>query len=290
MHPPMLVIFVLLGVCALNTNAQTDIAVPSGSTLLEQTSEKVGHYRLVLSELKRTRATTHGEIEQKLAGHLWRRVWAMEGGLSLDEVRRFIWQQISPEHIIYQCQSLDCGSSHFWANEIFHNARLVTREKNQRYLVSSEKRPDGQYQTWVVYIVQRAAGQILVNIDQLVSNRAITALTVDRVHDVLNRNSGWLPGFVTDSGMLDEHQSASLIQALIQLSDIDKQRLYLIVHCYQGKHMADNMLCSERLAKQLRVATFKGSYELNILGQGALSEPPESSLKPALRYVYWPKR
>ena len=99
-----------------------------------------------------------------------------------------------------------------------------------------------------------------------------------------------MPGLVVADGMLDEEQSSHLIDVLKALPQRDKRRLYLLAHCYDASLMSDNLLCSERLAKQLRVATFDGSSELNILGQGALVAAPDDGLEPRLRYIFWPQR
>ena len=83
-------------------------------------------YRLVLSSSTRAQASP-GQNELRLKGELWRRTWAVESQFTLDEVTTFFEKQIENLPILYHCRALDCGSSHFWANEVFSNARLVGR-------------------------------------------------------------------------------------------------------------------------------------------------------------------
>ncbi len=264
----------------------------ASARLLEQEKMPVDHYRLVISELKRSQATTFGEQERRLDGDLWRRVWAVQPGFALDEVSEFFQRQMSELELIYQCQGLDCGSSHFWANSVFKNGRLVGREQNQHYWVAKRPLANGRSEVWVLYLVQRGSRQVFIAMDRVVTADEVSLqqLSKEQIQAALRQNSGWLPGLVADNGLLNEERSANLIEVLKALPGRDKRRLYLMMHCYDASLMADNLLCSERLAKQLRVATFNETSELNIIGQGALVAAPDDGLSPKLRYIFWPQR
>lgn len=288
----VMVMLVLVVNRAVAAERPAEIKPFAASKLLEQSQTTVGHYRLVLSELKRSRATTYGEQERRLSGELWRRVWAVDKGFGLDEVSRFFASQLSSFEILYQCQALDCGSSHFWANQVFSNSRLVGREQFQRYLVARSATIDGKTQVLAIYIVQRGSKQIVVNVDRLITRDEVSlqAVSTAQILSALNADSGWLPGMMLTDGMLDTQQSDALLGVLKNLAVSDKRRLYLITHCYDASLMSDNLQCSERLAKQLRVATFDGEHEINVIGHGALTPSRNDSLQPALRFVFWPLR
>lgn len=275
-------------------HADTSVSVDAfqPARLLQDSQSDVNHYRLVLSELKRTRATTYGEQEKRLSGQLWRRYWAVEPEFSLNEVSDYFAAQFQPLERLYQCRGLDCGSSHFWANDVFDNSRLVGREANQRYWAALQTMENGLNRVWVAYVVQRGSGQVYVALDRFDTTEEVSLklVTQTQIQAALRHSAGWLPGLVVDNGMLQQEDSGNLIQVLSGLSASDKRRLYLMVHCYDASQMSDNLRCSERLAKQLRVATYNGQRELNILGQGALSPAPDSGLEPRLRYVFWPQR
>lgn len=283
---------IALALVMFSTAVQADIEVFPSARLLDEQQREVKHYRLVISELKRNKATTFGEQERRLGGQLLRRIWAVEPGFSLTEVQQFFQQQLSDSEVIYQCQGLACGSSHFWANTIFQNGRLVGREQNQHYWVAKQVREDGSQQVWVVYLVQRGSKQVYIAMDQLLTEDEVSLQQATRkqIQTALLHNGGWLPGLTVDQGLLQESLSDNLIQVLKALPVRDKRRLYLVMHCYDASLMADNMLCSERLAKQLKVATFDGVTELNIIGQGALVTAPDNGLVPRLRYIFWPQR
>ena len=275
-------------------SAAASLALPAypGARLSDEQSTQASHYRLVLSELKRSQATTFGEREVRLTGQLQRRVWTMPSGIELQEVVQFYQQQLDGKQVLYQCQGLDCGSSHFWANEVFSNSRLVGREKDQSLMVVMSPRTAELNDIWVVYAVRRATRQVMVNIDHIITGDAVAGddLQRSRIEQVLADSHGWLPGFVIDNQRFDRAASQVLVDTLKALAPGVKQRLHLVVHCYEATDMVENMRCSARLAQQLRAAVFDGQYDINVTGLGALTLPPGESLQPALRFVFWPGR
>lgn len=263
------------------------------AALQDDKTQEVTNYRLVLSGLKRNQATTFGELERRLDGNLWRRVWAVQDRVPLDTVIEHFTRQLADSTVLYQCRALDCGSNPFWANEIFGNARLGGREQNQFYSVTLREDATSKEKTvYVLYIIERGSKQVMVNLDVLTTTGAVKeqADMNTLIQQALISSQGWLPGLVTANGRIDEQQSGALIEYLKNLTPGMKRRLYLLVHCYDASHMSDNIQCSQRLAEQLRLATFDGQYELNIDGHGALTPAPDNRLQPALRFVFWPGR
>lgn len=284
---------VVLFAMAQAASAEAGFEFPDGEQVSLQQMQ-ANHYRLVISELKRTRATTYGEQEQRLSGQLTRTVWAVDSGLSLAETITQLSTQLSNHEMIYQCQGLDCGSSHFWANEIFGNARLVTRGPNQFYSVSVQELsnpslPSQKYRVQVLYLIQRGTGQILLNLDELLTSTdpRPKASSKQSLIDQLDNPQGWLTHFVIEQGRLELQASQPLIQALSSLDPKDAKRRYLVVHFYTSADIRENQACSERLARQLQTA-LKNSY-LSIIGQGALVAPPDESSQYALRFISWPR-
>ncbi|WP_157729993.1 DUF4892 domain-containing protein [Bacterioplanes sanyensis] len=258
----------------------------------DESRSEQSHYRVILSELKRSQATTFGEREARISGSLQRTVWALPSGIELESVISHYQHQLDGKEVLYQCQGLDCGSSHFWANEIFSNGRLVGREKDQAVMVVTSPRSDQRNDIWVVYMVRRATRQVMVNVDYIITSDALAGneLQRSRIEQVLADSYGWLPGFIVTDERFDEAQSQVLVDTLKALTPGVKQRLHLMVHCYDSTDMASNMRCSERLAQQLRAAVFDGQYDVNVTGLGALTLPPDEQHRPSLRFVFWPER
>jgi hypothetical protein len=286
----MLRLLLLLSLLTPGVSSAAALEGYAGARLQDEQNQRNVNYRLVLSELKRSQATTSGELELRVKGDLIRRVWTLPEHIPLAEVTRFYSDQLTSAEVLYACDGLDCGSSHFWANEIFSNSRLVGRDQQQIYRVFKQKDKTGMTRVFVLYVVQRGTRQVMVNLDELSTRDAVTAerSLTDQIDQALAASHGWLPGFAVDNGELNKRASEPLIRALQELTPSLKRRLYLIVHCYEASHMADNIACSERLAATLK--GFEGLHELNVVGQGALTAAPHDGLQPALRFIFWPGR
>lgn len=260
------------------------------SQLQNEERQATESYRLVLSSLSRSQATTVAQHELRLKGKLWRRAWAVDSQFTLAEVAQFFEKQIENLPILYQCRGLDCGSSQFWANEIFANARLVGREQYQFYQAALEQGPEGKESTlYVLYVMQRGTKQVMVNLDVFSTKEDVQSATNSsaQISQQLSRSNGWLSGFITQQNKLQVEASSALIKALNNLTPRNKERIFLQVHCYESNQMDKNIECSKQLAKELE-GTLEGGF--NIIGQGALTAPPSKEIKPALRFIYWPSK
>ncbi|MEK9711403.1 MAG: DUF4892 domain-containing protein [Thalassolituus sp.] len=257
------------------------------SRVAETTTSTVHRYRLVLSELKRNQAETFGEKEVRLKGELTRTLYELPSGISLSEVAEYFRQQQGTERVLYQCQGIDCGSSNFWANEVFGIGRLVSRDKEQAYLATATQ-VQGKNRLTVVYISMRGGRQPKVLVDELITADSLmsAAVTENQVTTALSETSGWLPGLNARDGALDVGASAPLLNAIRGLSDGVRGRLHLMVHCYDGVRMSDTIDCAEGIAVQLR----EQLPDVDVRAQGALTPAPGSDRKPSLRFVFWPGR
>lgn len=282
--------FMLLGGFSLTSQAVTPFPV---SKQVDSVQKEVNRYRLVISGLKTEQATTFGEDERRLSGTLNRTVWRLQDDLSIDELFSFYREQFDGDaRVLYECLGLDCGSSAFWANDVFDNPRLVTREKDQAYMVALSDADGGKQKVTVVYIARRGSRQTMINVDEMITSDAVSdrQSLVAQINAELTHSAGWLPGFKTNKDQLDENASRELLTILANLSPVLKSRLNLIVHCYSAPHMEDNLRCSERLAESLRLHISNSNSPVQIYAQGALTLAPENNLVPALRFVFWPRR
>lgn len=257
--------------------------------LVEESISKDSEYRLVLSELKRKEAKTSGEVERLINGDVTRQFWQLSVNHEVEQVLEHFLSQWEDAQVMYRCSGLDCGSSNFWANKIFMNAKLYGRDANQAYVVAMV--PGKINRIFVLYAVQRSKQKLYFNLDEITTSDAVTEEDVERQQliDALQQESGWLSGMVSVDGRIDEKQSSVLINTLKKLDGSIKRRLYLVVHCYQANNMADNFACSNRLAQQLRAAIYE-NYEIQVFGHGALTLPGDDDLKPQLRFMLWPRQ
>ena len=287
--------FCLAVVCSLSYSLSAQALEPlSRAELLEEQSSRDVEYRLVLSELKRIEARTVGENERFVNGDLKRQLWQLSSSHELSDVIQHYRQQLGDVQTLYQCSALDCGSSNFWANKIFMNAKLYGRDAKQDYAVLLEQadKPGSSHTLYVIYAVQRSKQTTYFNIDVIKTKDPVTDDEVARqqILATLQTEAGWLPGMMISDGRLDEDASQVLLNTVRGLDPSVKRRLYLIVHCYQANNMADNFACSTRIAQQLRAAIYAGSYEIPVYGHGALTLSPGDDLKPHLRFMLWPRQ
>jgi len=257
--------------------------------LVEESQTKNSEYRLVLSELKRKQAKTSGEIERIIDGDVKRQFWQLSVNHEVEQILEHFLSQWKDAQVLYRCSGLDCGSSNFWANKIFKNAKLYGRDANQAYVVAMV--PGKINRIFVLYAVQRSKQKLYFNLDEITTRDAVTEQEVERQEliNALQQESGWLEGMVAVDGRIDDQKSSVLIDTLKNLDASIKRRLYLVVHCYQANNMADNFACSNRLAHQLRAAIYE-DFEIQVFGHGALTLPAGDKLKPQLRFMLWPRQ
>ena len=268
----------------------SSVALPvfPGATPGATSSDSVSRYRLVLSELKHIQGNTFGEQERRLSGQLQREIYDLPQGVGLSELSAFFSDALSGQQMLYQCLGIDCGSSHFWANDIFSEARLVSRDKEQAYLAALTS-VDGKNQLTVIYISLRGGRQGKVLVDTLTTSDPVLAgaATREQIRTTLASSSGWLPGMVVAGNELDVQGSDALIQEINSLASGVKQRLNLVVHCYRGTKIDDTLACSEKLANSLREQL---DGDIRVYSAGALLPAPETGVHFALRFTFWPGR
>ncbi|MDP2507033.1 MULTISPECIES: DUF4892 domain-containing protein [unclassified Oceanobacter] len=293
----MLMVLCVVPLHAAEENRFGQLLAPVGARVLTDRTSSIDHFRLVLSAQKRTVTKTVADRELRVSGSLRRMAWESSEKRDLDELLQPLRNELArgmSARVLYQCQDLDCGSSHFWANEIFSNGRLVGRDNQQRYMAVylPPASADAPSTLLLVYATQRGPRQTVVGLDVIETTDEVLPGVASRedINNMLSLSSGWLPGFELADNQLDPVASEPLLEVLSSLSEGVQQRLFLVVHCYQSNEMSVNQTCSDRLAEQLRVAAFDHGAELNVSGQAALVLPAGDSLVPALRFVFWPGR
>lgn len=289
------VVFACFSLALASASADEAGAITSypKAELVESNRLEVNRYQIVLSELKRSDATHFAEQSVFRSGQLQRRLFSLPRRSELANVIQHYQQQMQQGNfqLLYQCTGRDCGSSHFWANQVFDNAVLVTREHSKHY-IAMQRATDQGVEVVTLYIAQRGSRQILVNADVMVLDKPISLARVSNedIRKKLRSQSGWLPGLIVANGVIDETASSPLLEELKSLAGPDRENLHLTVHCYTSSNMGDNIRCSEKLADQVRLLTFNNTSELSVYAQGALTEAPNQSLLPSVRFIYWPKR
>jgi hypothetical protein len=68
--------------------------------------------------------------------------------------------------VIYQCQGRSCGSSHQWANEVFHQARLYGLVAKQSYAALKKDTPQG-LDYYALYSTERGNKKVYLHLEMI---------------------------------------------------------------------------------------------------------------------------
>lgn len=206
-----------------------------GSSIVDYRHSERVDYRLALGAIQKVNGVERPEQERRLSGQLTRISYRLPEGLSGQEVFTFFHRQLAEQggEELFQCRGRRCGSSNYWANQIFAFRRLFGLEDSQFYLAM---RLPGV--TAVVYVVQRGNRQLYAHLDLLETNPA------DRIAAQLDRH-----GYAELAS--DQLPEPSLLNGLQPWLSDRQARLILVVH-HQGQTLSAAHTSAEQLAQPLR--------------------------------------
>lgn len=135
----LLLVDAVLAQPAFNDNAFADhfllAGFPDSEIVNIEYAEDV-NYRFVLGSLQRTRGHVEPENSERLRGSVTKITYEISQEFTGADVHAFYLEQISEKGYaqLFSCEGRACGSSNFWANDIFKNRILYGPERNQYYL------------------------------------------------------------------------------------------------------------------------------------------------------------
>ncbi|MGI9250782.1 MAG: DUF4892 domain-containing protein [Pseudohongiellaceae bacterium] len=106
------------------------------STIVEYDFAEDINHRVVLSSLKRTRGVVVAENSERIRGNVTRIVYEVSQDFTGEDVYQFFRNQMQEKGYteMFTCTGRSCGSSNYWANDIFRNRALYGPQNNQYYL------------------------------------------------------------------------------------------------------------------------------------------------------------
>lgn len=222
---------------------QLDIPIFDQVELVADSNEVVTQYRLPLGAVKRRSGREFLEREQHVAGDLYRATYEIPLLYSLVEVKQFWLEWISNKNgqLLFQCDALACGSSNFWANQLFKNRLLYGPEQYQTVLVAEL---GDRYV--VVYIIERGNKKRYYHVDSLVKKEATAdeVLGNTEILKLLQLQKYWIPHSVKIVG--DELKTNASVKEMAMLieKDLADYTVALVGH-------GDNVAQSKYYANQL---------------------------------------
>ncbi|MDO9317191.1 MAG: DUF4892 domain-containing protein [Gammaproteobacteria bacterium] len=142
----------------------------SGARIVDYREVGDTNYRLALGRLQRVNGRVMAGREERIQGALTRITYEIPPGYSGADVFARLSTQLLAEggEELYRCQGRACGSSNFWANDIFANRVLYGPETDQFYLASTraaEVESPGIYTA--LYVITRGNRTVLAHLDIL---------------------------------------------------------------------------------------------------------------------------
>lgn len=117
----------------------TDHSLFSGfadSKIIERKLRRDINYRIILGALERIRGEVIPEDSERLRGDVTQITYEVSQEFTSEDVRAFFQEQLTAKNyeLLYSCEGRECGSSNYWANDIFRNRILYGPERNQHFM------------------------------------------------------------------------------------------------------------------------------------------------------------
>jgi len=232
------------------------------------------NYRLVLSSLQRTRGLVTPESSERLRGDVTKIVYEVSQEFTGEDVYNFFQQQLQERNYtdLFTCSGRGCGSSNYWANDIFGNRILYGPERNQYYLAA---RADNGLETsphLALYIITRGNRRIYAYLEIIEVGGTKTRIDIIEPNELLatlrEQGSVTAPSlnFIADNQLTIESDLAPIANMLETDTSLN---IYLVVHLGGSDSldslMARSLMRAELIKQQLQNLGIDGS---RIIAQG----------------------
>jgi hypothetical protein len=234
------------------------------------------NHRIVLGGLQRTRGEVVPANSEMLRGDVTKIIYEVSQEFSAADVYAFYQQQLASKNYqaLYTCRGSACGSSNYWANDIFGNRILYGPERNQFYLAFRANTGSDADAFFSVYIITRANRTIYAYVEVIEPGGTletgqfsaaepllpITEILVDEAESLILLQTLREQGSIVLSGIefhADDRLSAAVdLSPILAALDADQSiSIYLVGHLrQQGQTLALQVQRSTSRANALRQA------------------------------------
>ena len=193
------------------------------------------NYRLVLSGLQRTRGVVTPETSERLRGDVTKIVYEVFQEFTGEDVFRFFQEQLKERGYsdLFTCNGRSCGSSNYWANDIFRNRILYGPERNQYYLAARVDTESEMSAYVALYIITRGNRQIYAYVEIIEpggTKARIDSIEENELLETLLEDGSVVAStlsFITDSRLSTQSNLAPIINMLRTDMSLN---VYLVVH------------------------------------------------------------
>ncbi len=187
------------------------------------------NYRLVLGTLQRTRGVVVPENSERLRGDVTKLRYEISQEFNGDDVFEFFQQQFNASgyELLFTCSGRECGSSNYWANDIFRNRVLYGPERNQHFMAL--RAGDAHL---VLYIITRGNRRTYAYLEIVEEEGAVPEInlpTSELLASIAETGSVAIPGlsFINDRQLED---TQVLVDIASELAGNAELQLYVVAH------------------------------------------------------------
>lgn len=136
------------------------------SAIVERGLQRDINYRLVLGGLERVRGEVIPEDSQRLRGDVTTLTYEVSQSFRGEDVYQYFQDQLEERNyeVLFDCTGRGCGSSNYWANDIFRNRILYGPESNQFYMAFRANSGLENDPHFALYIITRVNRRIYAHI------------------------------------------------------------------------------------------------------------------------------
>lgn len=235
-------------------------------------------YTLVLGGLQRKREEVVPEASERIRGNVTQLLYEVSQEFTGDDVHQFFLQQMRDKSYqpLFSCEGRACGSSNYWANDIFKNRILYGPERNQFYMAMRTNLGVENEPSISLYIITRANRRIYAYVEVIETGGELPPINVIETNAVLSllqeAGSVVLPGisFGSDDRITGDSDVGYLVELLLADPNL---RVYLVGHL-QGEEafplLQQRSLQRAATLKQMLVDRGVESTRIDAQGVGPL--------------------
>ncbi len=249
------------------------------SEIIESEFEEDTNYRVVLGSLQRTRGVVSAEDSRLVRGDLTKIVYEVSQEFNGQDVYEFFREQMGEKGYteLFSCEGRGCGSSNYWANDIFRNRILYGPERNQFYLVMRANLGLEEDPYIAAYIITRGNRRIYAYLEIIEvggSMAPVYHLDNSELLESLQRTGAVVVpgiGFTSSDGLTADTDLGFLADLLIANPEL---RIYLVSHLAGPGNLNTLQRRSRVRAENVRAALIElgvNSQQVDAEGVGPLA-------------------
>lgn len=245
-----------------------------GAEIVDYRTPGSTNYRLALDRMQRVNGRVSAGREERINGTLTRISYRIPDGYSgADVFAHYSAQMLAAGPELYRCQGRGCGSSVFWANDVFENRILYGPEAEQYYLVTTVGSAEQRVSAYVaLYVITRGNRSVYAHLDiielrDLVSE--VPATSPEALALQLRQEGSVILRGIQFDGRDELLDEGGLMVLLNTLRNAPLLRVYIVAHLGGEGALEDLLARSTQRAQSLATALVEaGIDEARVLAQG----------------------